>query len=317
MYVNGRCLCHRNMIFKGLDCSHLAAFFTSNVSCSKLLPTECCEGPILLIAFCSLWTNAACMQKTAFKLELWGAYPVTFYIFVLTDVIWKWASVLNFLWPSGGRWNTEADGGETARIQPSLKRGWCRRGSALVKVVSECEALLWYLWYRVFVFFFPLTACFVAASSEVGMCWLNKFPPPEEGDSSANSTHPLHGKLLRCGVVKPQVGAVVCGRKLHAPGPGEECMERGRCQTWAEGEKSIKGHCNSHHSMKSLMERTYTSTRANQKVSEASTCSYHSFLLSHSLKAFWWFFSHFRRVKRYWKIYLFFFLADMVMSKVY
>lgn len=230
MYVNGRCLCHRNMIFKGLDCSHLAAFFTSNVSRSKLLPTECCEGLILLIAFCSLRTNAACLQKTAFKLELWGAYPVTFYIFVLTDVIWKWASVLNFLWPSGGRWNTEADGGETARIQPSLKRGWCRRGSALVKVVSECEALLPLHCCGIcgtgFLSFFPLTACFAAASSEVGMCWLNKFPPPEEGDSSANSTHPSHVKPLRCGVVKPQVGAVVCGRRLHAPGPGEECMEK-------------------------------------------------------------------------------------------
>lgn len=47
MYVNGCCLCHRNMIFKGLDCSHFTAFFTSNISLGKLLLTECCKGLIL------------------------------------------------------------------------------------------------------------------------------------------------------------------------------------------------------------------------------------------------------------------------------
>lgn len=71
MYVNSCCLCHRNMIFKGLDCSHLAAFFTSNVSLSKLLPTE---GPVLVIAFWSCLTNSACTHETAFKLELCSAY---------------------------------------------------------------------------------------------------------------------------------------------------------------------------------------------------------------------------------------------------
>lgn len=228
MYVNGRCLCHRNMIFKGLDCSHLAAFFTSNVSRSKLLPTECCEGPILLIAFCSLWTNAACMHKTAIKLELWGAYPVTFYIFVFTDVIWKWASVLNFLWPSGGCWNAEAgsDGGELAGFQPSLRMGWCRRSSTLVKVVSECKALL------------PLHCCGICRASFLfspyclfcslprgGDVLAEQIPSSRrEGDSSANSTLPSCVK--RSGVEWWSLkSGLWWGRRLHAPGPGEECME--------------------------------------------------------------------------------------------
>ena len=88
----------RNMIFKGLDCGHFAAFFTSNISLGKLLPTECCKGPILLSVFCSHWTNRACVcVKLGFQIRV--VWSLQSYVGVLlfcrffTDVIWKWSSV--------------------------------------------------------------------------------------------------------------------------------------------------------------------------------------------------------------------------------